>query len=52
MAILATGKVGRDFRITLPSEVRDYLDLEEGEELIFFTFGSQKGRICLRKARH
>ena len=52
MAILATGKVGRDFRITLPSDVRDFLDLEEGEDLIFYTIGSQKGRVCLRKARH
>jgi len=50
MAILATGKVGRDFRITLPSEVRDFLDLEEGENLVFYTVGSRKGRVCLRKA--
>lgn len=51
MTVLATGSVRRNFRVTLPSEVRDYLDLEEGEELIFFTIGDQKGRVCFRKAR-
>jgi len=51
MAVLATGSVGRNFRVTLPREVRDYLDLEEGEELIFYTIGDQKGRVCFRKTR-
>lgn len=51
MTILATGKVGRDFRVTLPREVRTFLQLEEGEELIFFTIGERKGRVCLRKSR-
>jgi len=51
MAVLATGSVGRNFRVTLPREVRDYLELKEGEELVFYTLGDQKGRVCFRKAR-
>jgi AbrB family looped-hinge helix DNA binding protein len=51
MVVLATGNVGRNFRVTLPKEVREYLDLEEGAELVFFTIGSKKGRVCFRKTR-
>jgi len=51
MGVLATGKIGRDFRITLPSEVRKFLLLEEGEELVFFTVEGKKGRVCFRKTR-
>lgn len=50
MAILATGRVGADFRLTLPKEVRENLELEEGDELVFFTVRGQKGRVCFRKA--
>jgi AbrB family looped-hinge helix DNA binding protein len=50
MVVLATGKVGRNFRVTLPAEVREYMKLEEGEDLVFFTSGDQKGRVCFRKA--
>ena len=32
MAILATGRVGKDFRLIVPREVRELLELEEGEE--------------------
>ena len=49
---MATGRVGRDFRVTLPREVREFLELEEGEELVFFTIGERKGRVCFRKAGH
>lgn len=48
---MATGRVGRDFRITLPREVREFLELDEGEELVFFTIGERKGRVCFRKSR-
>lgn len=48
---MAKGRVGRDFRVTLPREVREFLKLEEGEELIFFTIEGRKGRVCFRKAR-
>ncbi|MCW3992401.1 MAG: AbrB/MazE/SpoVT family DNA-binding domain-containing protein [Candidatus Bathyarchaeota archaeon] len=50
MAVLATGRVGRDFRTTIPTEVREFLGLKEGEELIFYTIEGQKGRVCFRKA--
>ena len=52
MAILSSGKVGKDFRITLPREVREFLELVEGEELVFYTVEGQKGRVCFRKSGH
>jgi len=50
MAILATGRVGRHFRLTVPREVREFLELVEGQELVFYTVSDQKGRVCFRKA--
>lgn len=50
MVILATSRVGKDFRVTLPGEVREFLKLKEADELVFFTVSGQKGRVCLRKA--
>lgn len=52
MAVLATGRVGRDFRVTVPREVREFLSLEEGEELVFYTVEGRMGRVCFRKAGH
>lgn len=50
MAILATARVGKDYRITLPQEVREFLELEVGEEIVFYSVASQKGRVCFRKS--
>jgi AbrB family looped-hinge helix DNA binding protein len=50
MAILATTKVGVDFRVTIPKEVREHLELNEGDELVFYTIRRQKGRVCFRKS--
>lgn len=49
MAVLATAKVGRNFRVTIPQEVRDLLELEEGDEVLFFKTKGLIRRICLRK---
>jgi AbrB family looped-hinge helix DNA binding protein len=50
MVVLTTTKVGRSYRITLPQEVRDALELMEGDEIVFFTVRGQRGRICFRKS--
>lgn len=52
MVVLATAKVGKDFRVTLPKEVRELLELEEGGELVFFTVEDFKKRVCFRKSSH
>ncbi|RJS75486.1 AbrB/MazE/SpoVT family DNA-binding domain-containing protein [Candidatus Bathyarchaeota archaeon] len=52
MAILATAKISRDFRVTIPKEVRDMLELDAGDELVFFTVAGSKGRVCFRKSGH
>ncbi len=52
MAVLATTKVGQDFRVTVPREVRELLELSEGDELIFFALRGTKGRVCFRKSGH
>lgn len=49
MAILATVKVSRDFRVTIPKEVRKLIELAEGDELVFFKAEGWKRRVCLRK---
>ena len=49
MAVLAIVKVGRDFRVTIPKEVRELLELEEGDELLFFKAEGWIKRVCLRK---
>ncbi len=51
MPVLVTAKVGRDFRVTLPKEIRELLKLEEGDELIFYTMERRSGikRVCIRK---
>lgn len=50
MTVLAIVKVGRDFRVTIPKEVRELLDLEEGDELLFFITEGWERRVCLRKS--
>jgi AbrB family looped-hinge helix DNA binding protein len=50
MVVLATTKVGVDFRVTIPKEVREYLELNKGEELVFYTIRGQKGRVCFRRS--
>ncbi len=50
MAVLAIAKVGRDFRVTIPKEVRKLLELKEGDELLFFSTKGWKRRVCLRKS--
>ena len=52
LAILAVAKVGRDFRVTLPKEVRERLELKEGDELVLFTTEGFTGRVCFRKGSH
>jgi len=51
MVVLVTAKVGRDFRVTLPKEVRELLELKEGDELVFYTVERRGGikRVCIRK---
>lgn len=53
MVVLATAKVRQDFRVTLPKEVRKFLELKRGDEVVFFTVEGWKGRVCFRrKGRH
>jgi len=49
MTVLAIVKVSRDFRVTIPKEVREIFELGEGDELVFFKTEGWKGRVCLRK---
>jgi len=49
MTVLANVKIGRDFRITIPKEVREVLELKQGDEILFFTMERWKGRVCFRK---
>jgi len=50
VVVLATAKVAKDYRITLPKEVREFLNLEAGCTLVFFTIEGRKGAVCMRKA--
>ena len=49
MAVLATAKASTDFRVTIPKEARDFLKLEQGDEIVFFTVDGMQGRVCFRK---
>jgi len=49
MTILAKAKVGSEFRVTFPKEIREFLDLNEGDELVFYTIKDKKGRVWFRK---
>jgi len=50
MTVLAIVKVSRDFRVTIPKEVRELLELGEGDELVFFKTEGWKGRVCFSKS--
>jgi len=47
--IIAKTRIGKNFRLTLPKEVREYLKLEGGEELIFYIVEGLEGRVCIRR---
>lgn len=49
LAVLAVGKVGQGFRVTIPKEVRELLELEEGDELLFFRTKGWIKHVCIRK---
>jgi AbrB family looped-hinge helix DNA binding protein len=50
LAVLAISKVGQSFRVTIPKEVRELLELEEGDELLFFKTRGWVKHICIRKS--
>jgi AbrB family looped-hinge helix DNA binding protein len=50
MPVTATAKIGRNFRVTIPKEIRELLELEEGDELLFFKTKGWKRRVCFRKS--
>ena len=52
MTVLAIAKASQDFRVTIPKEVRELLELEQGDEVVFFTVKGWKGRVCFRKGGH
>jgi AbrB family looped-hinge helix DNA binding protein len=49
MVILASVKVDKKFRITIPKEIRQLLSLTPESELIFFSVADWKERVCFRK---
>jgi AbrB family looped-hinge helix DNA binding protein len=49
MVILASAKVDKKFRITIPKEIRQLLNLTPDSELIFFSVAEWKERVCFRK---
>ncbi len=49
MAVLAVAKVGRGFRVTISKDVRELLELEEGDGLLFFKTEGWMKRICLKE---
>lgn len=49
MAILATAKISTGHRVTIPKDVRDFLKLKEGDEIVFFTVVEKRGWVCFRK---
>jgi AbrB family looped-hinge helix DNA binding protein len=51
MTVLASTKIGKNFRVTLPQEVRDFLSLSEDDEIVFYSVEGEKGRVCFRKQR-
>lgn len=50
MTILATAKISKGFRVTIPKEAREFLEVKEGEEIVFFKVEGMLGRVCFRKA--
>jgi len=37
MTILTTAKISKGFRVTIPKEVREIMELEKGDEIVFLT---------------
>jgi len=50
LAVLAVCKVRQGFRVTIPKEVRELLELEEDDELLFFKTRGWVKHICIRKS--
>jgi AbrB family looped-hinge helix DNA binding protein len=50
LAVLAVCKVRQGFRVTIPKEVRELLELEEDDELLFFKTRGWIKHICIRKS--
>jgi len=50
MTILTTAKISKGFRVTIPKEVRKFLELEEGDEIVFYTVKEMLTRVYFRKA--
>lgn len=48
MAILAVARIGGSYRVTIPKEVREHLQLLENSELIFYSVKDMKGRVFIR----
>jgi hypothetical protein len=48
--IIATTKIYRDYRIRISKEVHNKLELNEGDEIVFFTLEGRIRRVCFRKA--
>ena len=38
------------FRVTIPKEVRELLELKQGDDVVIFTVEGRKGRICFGKS--
>lgn len=49
MTVLASTKIGQNFRLTLPQEVRDLLSLSEDDEIVFYSVEGEEGRVSFRK---
>ncbi len=49
MTVLASTKIGQNFRVTLPQEVRDLLSLTVDDEIVFYSVEGEEGRISFRK---
>jgi AbrB family looped-hinge helix DNA binding protein len=50
MTVLTTCKVSKGFRVTIPKEARELLELTEGDEVVFFSVEEMQNRVCFRKA--
>ena len=49
MTVLASTKIGQNFRVTLPQEVRALLRLSVDDELVFYSVEGEEGRVSFRK---
>ena len=51
MVVIAEATISRNFRVTIPKEVREHLKITEGNKLIFFTVPDRKERVCFRRGK-